>query len=238
MRLDRRGAVALAAGLDHVGVERALDQEPRALELAGLVLEDADELVADDLALASRARSTPARRSRNRSSASTWTSFTPELVAERVYDLLGLVLAHQAVVHEDARELVADRAVDQRRGGRRVDAAGEAADHLRVAHLGADPLDLLLDHRRRRPDLLAARDLPQEALEDLRAVGGVDDLGVELDPVEAALDRLERCDRRPWAGRQRLEAGRRLEHAVAMAHPCLLLLREPGEEPTARRRSA
>ena len=71
----------------------------------------------------------------------------PELLAEGVDDLLGLVLAQQAVVDEHAGELVADRAVDERRGGRRVDAAGEPADHAAVADLGADALDLLVDHR-------------------------------------------------------------------------------------------
>ena len=45
----------VAARLDHVGVERALDEEPRRLaELARLLLEDADELLADDLALRPR----------------------------------------------------------------------------------------------------------------------------------------------------------------------------------------
>src|ERR1700709_2234787 len=51
--LDRRGMVG-AAGLDHVGVERALDEEVDALELLRLLLEDADELAADDLALGPR----------------------------------------------------------------------------------------------------------------------------------------------------------------------------------------
>ena len=46
-----------------------------------------------------------------------------EVVAEGGDDLLALVLAHQAVVDEHARELVADRAVHEQRGDRRVDAA-------------------------------------------------------------------------------------------------------------------
>ena len=46
-----------------------------------------------------------------------------ELVAEGLDDLLALVLAHQAVVDEDARELVADRPVHEHRRDRRVDAA-------------------------------------------------------------------------------------------------------------------
>ena len=104
---------------------------------------------------------------------------------------------------------------------------------LGVADLRADPLDLLVDHRRRRPDLLAAGDLAQEALEDLGAVRGVHDLGVELDPVETALDRLERGDGRARAGGEGLEARRRLEHAVAVAHPRLLLGRETREEAAA-----
>ena len=48
-----------------------------------------------------------------------------ELVAERGDHLLALVLAHQAVIDEHAGQLVADRAVDEQRGDRRVDAAGE-----------------------------------------------------------------------------------------------------------------
>ena len=56
-------------------------------------------------------------------------------------------------------------------------------------------VDLLGDHRLRRPLLLAAGDVAQEAGEDLGPVGRVDDLGVELDPVEAAVGAARR--RRP-----------------------------------------
>ena len=47
---------------------------------------------------------------------------------EVALDLLGLALAQQAVVDEDAGELVADRALHERRRDRGVDAAGEPAD--------------------------------------------------------------------------------------------------------------
>ena len=60
------------------------------------------------------------------------------MVAEQRHDLLGLAGAQQAVIDEDAGELVADRLVDQHRGDRRIDAAGEAADHPALADLGAD----------------------------------------------------------------------------------------------------
>ena len=44
----------------------------------------------------------------------------------------GLLAAQQAVIDEDAGELVADGAVDERGRHRRVHAAGEGADHLPV----------------------------------------------------------------------------------------------------------
>ena len=121
---------------------------------------------------------------------------------ERLDHLLGLVQPHQAVVDEDAGQLLPDRAVDQQRRDRGIDAAGEAADHPALADLGADRRDLLGDHRLRRPLLLAAGDLAQEAGQDLGPVGRVDDLGVELDPVEAAVGRLAGGDRRARGSRR------------------------------------
>ena len=127
---------------------------------------------------------TPSRRARNRSSASTWTSGTWKWLPEGLDDLRGLVLAQQAVVDEDAGELVADRLVDEQRGDRRVDAAGERAEHALAADLRADPLDLLLDHGGGRPRGRHAGDAVEEVLQHLLAVRRVHDLGVELDAVE------------------------------------------------------
>src|SRR6186713_3351129 len=41
----------VSAGLDHVGVQGSLDEEAHALNLLRLLLEDADEFLADDLPL-------------------------------------------------------------------------------------------------------------------------------------------------------------------------------------------
>ena len=101
--------------------------------------------------------STPSSRARKRSCACDVHERHVEVAAERLGDLLGLVRAHEAVVDEDARELVADRLVDEQRRDRGVDAAGEPADHPLRADLRADPLDLLLDHGRRRPRRAARR---------------------------------------------------------------------------------
>ena len=58
-------------------------------------------------------------------------------------DLLGLALPQQAVVDEDAGQLVADRLVDEDGGDGAVHAAREAADHLAVPDLLADAADRL-----------------------------------------------------------------------------------------------
>ena len=55
-----------------------------------------------------------------------------EALAERRDDLLGLALAQQAVVDEDAREPVAERLVAEHGRDRRVDPAREAADDVVV----------------------------------------------------------------------------------------------------------
>ena len=148
--LDRLGDAVGAARLDHVRVERPLHEPLHVAELARLVLEDADELLADPLALLLRIGDAGEPREEALLRLDVDERHV-EAVAERLDDLRGLVLAQQAVVDEDARELVADRLVHEQRRDGAVDAAGERAEHALAPDLRADPLDLLLDHRRRRP---------------------------------------------------------------------------------------
>ena len=103
-----------------------------------------------------------------------------------------------------------------------------------VPDLGADALDLLLDHGRGRPRGRDARDAVEEVLEDVLAVRRVHDLGVELDAVEPALRGFERGDRRRRRrARDRSALGRRGDR-VAVAHPRGLLLRQALEQLAAR----
>ena len=150
--------------------------------------------------------STPASRARKRSCAWTCTSGTWKCPRERLDHLLGLVLAQQPVVDEDARELVADRLVHEQRGDGGVDPAREPADHPLAADLRADALDLLLDDGGRRPRGRRAGDVVEEPLQDLLAVRRVHDLGVELDAVELARVVLEGGDRRRRRARRRPRA--------------------------------
>ena len=80
-----------------------------------------------------------------------------ELVAEDVHDLLGLVEPQHAVVDEDAGQLIADRAVQQRGHDAGVDAAGQPADHAIGAHQLANALDGLVDDVDHRPHRRDAR---------------------------------------------------------------------------------
>ena len=81
-----------------------------------------------------------------------------------------LALAQQAVVDEDARQLRADRPIEQRRHDRRIDPARQAADHPVVAHPLADAVDGLLGKIAQPPGAVAAADLGQEVGQDLLAL--------------------------------------------------------------------
>ncbi len=135
--LDDRARPLEGHALDHVGVERALDQEFRAADLGGFAIEDVDEDAADDLPLLFRIGDARERGQELLSRVDVH-QVQVEVVAEHADDFLGLVLSEHAVVDEDAGELVADGFRDQHRRDRRVDPAREAANDLGVADLLAD----------------------------------------------------------------------------------------------------
>src|SRR6185369_10629006 len=76
----------------------------------------------------------------------------PQVAAEGGLDLLALVQAQQAMVHEDAGEPVADGAMHQDRGHGRVHPARQSADDPLVGpDQLPDPLDFALHEVARRP---------------------------------------------------------------------------------------
>ena len=149
--LDVRGARA-ATRLDDVGVERALHEELHGLaftlrlehERLGGRLERANEFAADDLALLlgvgdARERIQELLTGIHRHEADARGSHIV------FFDLAALIGPQEAVVDEDADQLVADGLVHDCRGDRAVDAAGQSADDARAADLSANALDLLGD---------------------------------------------------------------------------------------------
>jgi hypothetical protein len=114
------------------------------------------------------------------------------VAGEGGHDLIALAEAQQAVVDEDAGELVADGPVQQRGDHGGVDAAGEAEQHLVVADLLAHPRDGVVD------DVAGVHRLPQPQISWQKRsmmrspLAGVRDLRVELHAVESRAPR-RRC---------------------------------------------
>jgi hypothetical protein len=137
--LDRVARVV--AGLDPVGRDRSLD-EVLGLEPFGLLLEDADELFADDLALLLGVRD--AFQCLEEAIAGVHEVQLDPHVVEDLADLLGLVLPHEPGVDEDRGQVLGHGLASKHGGHRGVHATGAGDDRGTVDGL-LDLLDLLLD---------------------------------------------------------------------------------------------
>src|SRR6185503_4758078 len=165
------------------GVERALGEELGAFDGLGLALERLDEFLADDLALLLRVAHA-GQLAEELLAGVAGAKVDLEVVAEGGLDEVAFVLTEQAVVDEDADELVADRLVEQGRDDGGIDAAREAADHLAGLHLLAHAANRLLDEVAHRPVAGALADLVDEVFEEHLAARRVGNLRVELHTIE------------------------------------------------------
>jgi hypothetical protein len=145
--------------------------------------------------------------------------FHAQAAREGLHHLFCFAQPQQPVVDENAGELVADGAVDQRRRHRGVDPAGQAQDDFVAAHLGADLRDRFADVVGHVPVAAAAADVVHEALDDLPAFERVGDLWVELQSVETAGLVGHPGDRRRVVGRDDAEPRGQRGYFVAVAHP-------------------
>jgi hypothetical protein len=125
--------------------------------------------------------------------------------------------------------LIADRAVNQRRGDRAVHAAAQAADDAARPHLLADRLLGFGDQVRRRPVGLAAAHIEREVAQQCLALGRVLHLRMELHAVNSAIRIAHRRDGRRRRC-QRRKRRRQVDDVVAVAHPDAQLERKPAEE--------
>src|ERR1035437_4130787 len=112
MALDGLAWAFDAAGLDDVGVERALHQPVHSACFFGdarsLVVEDGDELSADALSLCLRVDD-PSQLLEEAFAGVHSDNFQAKFLAQILLDILEFVFAQDAVVDEDAGELAADR---------------------------------------------------------------------------------------------------------------------------------
>ena len=144
--------------------------------------------------------------------------------------LLALALAQQPVVDEHARELVADGAVHERGRDRGVDTARQTAEHVVVADALADLGDGVVDDVGGGPRGRDAGAVVQETLEHRLPVRGVQHLGVPLHAEEPPLGVLEGGDLGAVGAAGHREARRRDDDRVAVRHPHRLRAGWPGEE--------
>ena len=218
----------IRAGFDHVGIDRTLSQIVDRADLLALFLKDADELLADDLALGLRVGDVLQARKEALLGVDTHKIDVP--VLERSLDLVALVLAQQTVVDKNARELIADRLRQQRGRDRGIHTAGKCQQHLAVADLGADRLNGLAHEVAHRPVAGRAADFIQEVAQHGLAILGVIDLRVELHAIEAACFVADADRRAGIRVRHEPERLRHLGHVIAVAHPRDALLRQAAEE--------
>ena len=101
-----------------------------------------------------------------------------------------------AYIDEGEGELIADGPLDERRGDRGIDAAGQPADYALVADLDADRVDRLVHDVDHGPGGAGTGYLVQEVLEDGLTVLGVQHLRMPLHAGEPATWVFERRDRR------------------------------------------
>ena len=210
------GGVA-RAGLDDVGVDGALGQEVHLADLLGLLFEDPDELLTDDLAFA-LGLGDPGQLAQE-AGLGVHADKVDVPLGKGGLHLVALVQAHETVIHKDAGELTAHGLGQQggHHGG--VHAAGQGQQHLAGAHLlphGGDGGVLIVAHG---PVALGPADLIQEVADHLHAVFGVVDLGVVLHAVKTP---LLIGDGHVGAGvgvGHQSEALGHLSHIVAVAHP-------------------
>src|SRR5688500_464978 len=141
------------------------------------------------------------------------------MTAERALDVFALAFPQQSGIDEDTGELVADRAVYERGGHGRVDAARQTANDLCIADLLADPRDGLVDERSGSPGRLTAAYAEREIRQHLAATRRVCHLRVEHDAEDRSLRVAERGDRQIMCGGEHLEARRRLLHVITMTRP-------------------
>ena len=236
--LDLLGGLRLGRRrLDDVGVERALGQEVDPAELAGLLLEDPDELVADDLPLLLGVLDA-GEPGEEALPGVDHDQAHPEVALEGDPQQLRFLLAHQAVVDVDAGQPIADGAVDEGRRHGRVHAARERADDepVRAGRPGvgidpfADPGHGRVDEVGGGPGGRHAGDPDHEVAQDVAAARRVDDFGVELDAVQVAGRIGQTGERRGVGLGGRPEALGQPGDRVAVAHPDRLLAIDTGEQ--------
>ena len=215
--LDGRRTFA-AAAFDHVGIQRALHEELRVFDAAGVALEHSHERLTDHLAFAFGVGDA-LQLVEELVAGIHVDELDAEVALERLHHLVALVLAHETRVDVDAREVGADGAVHECGGNGRVDAARQSAYGAFVTDLRANGCHLFVDDRRHRPVARDAGKLVQESPQNLLAVRSVHDFGVELHGPDFSCIVFQHGGGRIGRARGDTKTRRSNRHGVEVAHP-------------------
>src|SRR3954447_7991035 len=123
------------------------------------------------------------------------------------------------MIDEDAGQLLADSLMDEDRGDRRIDAAGETAEHPGLADLRSDFVDRLLLEGAHGPIAATARNIAHEIANEGCAMRRMHHFEMELGGVELAFLVRDHGDGRVAGRGNNVETLRQPGDTVAMAHP-------------------
>jgi len=211
-----------AGGLDDIGVEGALDEPVDSTgefgDALGLVIKDSDKFIANDFAFLLRVGDT-GEAGKKALAGIDGDEVEFEVVAEGLLDFGELVFAEDAVVDEDACEVVAEGLGDEDGGDGGVDSARKGADGVTIADLLFDAGDGGLDEMLRGPVGGGVADVEDEIAQHLGPARGVVDLRMELDGPDPTGGTGDAGDGARGPGGE-VEAGGQLKGLIAVGHPC------------------
>ena len=217
MALDH-GTLAAQTALHHVGIDGALSEKIDLADLFCLGFKDADELLADDLALALGV-CYPCQLVQENLLRVDPTDIHMKLTLHHLFHLITLVQPQQAVVHKDAGQPVTHCLLQQGSGNGAVYAAGQgqqnafAADFLPALPQGSVHIGF------HGPLLGEAADAVEEILQDFGAILRVHHLRVELHTIELLAGAFHRRVAAAFAACNGGKARGGGLHLHAMAHP-------------------
>ena len=227
--LDDGGLAETA--LNDIGIDRPLHEEIDLADLLRFGFKDTDEFFADNLALLLRfCHSLEFFIETLLGIDADKVQVVRTFRAEHGLDLVALVLSEEAVIDEDARQLLADRLREQDRRHGGVDAARKRTECLARADLLTQSFYRRLDEGRHLPIALAQRDAAHKVFKDLRAVFRVHDLGMELYGIELSCRIFHRRDGAVRCLCRHAKAFGRFGNVVGVTHPTDALLRYISEE--------
>ena len=223
------GGSGSRAGFHDVRIEGALDEEFHVFQLVCFFLEGVDEFSADGLSLLFRFGDA-FQEGHEMLGCIDVHQLHVEFVGESIYYLFCFAETEEAVVYEDAGELVADGSMNEHRSDGGVYAAGERADDIVISYFFANIFYSDVDVVAHGPAAFTFADLEEEVFQHGGAFRGVYHFRMELHSVEATRFISHRSGRCQVGVTGEAKACRHIGDSIAMAHPYSGLFGDPFKE--------